>query len=242
MQVERTVREHHALGSAGGAAGIEKLADGVLVEEHDIGTVDAAARQQFLVVGARFYEALNAGAGGTEMIDQRGKIGLIDQDARRGVIQNGAEFKRRKPYVERHHDGAGERHSEIAFQKLMGIEAQVGNTIPLLDAFREQAGRQALAAFAELRVCETVLPANYAFFAAVKVDGAVQTTHRREGHVHLSDCTAAAYWKKRAMRARRRSGFLSSHSQITRIRHPRLRKRRWLAASRDWLRSSLAIQ
>ena len=43
VQVEGAVREHHALGRAGAAAGVEQFGDGVFVEGDDVGTRDPVA-------------------------------------------------------------------------------------------------------------------------------------------------------------------------------------------------------
>ncbi len=94
VQVKRAVRQHHAFGCPRRTAGVKEFAEGVLIEGHNIGPLNAAARQEFLVGGTRFYEAVNRGAGLAQMLDERREIGLVDQKARRGMVKNRREFER----------------------------------------------------------------------------------------------------------------------------------------------------
>ena len=115
VKVERAVRQHHALGRPCRTAGIEEFTDGILVEGHNIGPLNAAASQEILIGGTGFDEAVNRGAGLAQMLDERREIGLVDQKARGGMVKNRREFERREPDIQRHHDSAGQQHPEIAF-------------------------------------------------------------------------------------------------------------------------------
>ena len=85
VQVERAVRQHHALGRAGAAAGVEQLGDGVFVEGEDVGPLDAAARRAALRRSPRPIvdrTRCDAGAGLAQLFDQRREIGFVNQHAR----------------------------------------------------------------------------------------------------------------------------------------------------------------
>ena len=58
MQVERAVRQHHALGRAGAAAGVEEFGDFIFVEGENVGTRDAVARQQVFQEQVRLRDGL----------------------------------------------------------------------------------------------------------------------------------------------------------------------------------------
>ncbi len=140
--------------------------------------------EQFFVGSPDFDEALNGGAGLRRCSTERREIGFVDQHARLGMVQNGGEFERREPNIERHDDGAGQRNAEVAFQKLVVVEAEVGDAVARLDARGEQAGRQPLAAFAEFGIGEAAGAADDAGLFAVEIDGAIEAADRRQRHVH----------------------------------------------------------
>jgi hypothetical protein len=123
------------------------------------------------------------------MLDERREIAFVDQKARRGMLKNRREFVWSEPDVQRHHDSAGQQDAEIAFQELMRVEAEVSYAISFRDAFRKQAGREALATLAELCISKAVLSADNAGLPTVEIDRAVQASYWREGNVHDWDCT-----------------------------------------------------
>ena len=137
VQVEGAMGEGDALGRAGGAGGVKQFGDLAFVKGEEIGPLDAPARQEFLVGLAGFDPALHAGAGLAQLFHQRREIGLVDQDARFGVVEDAGQFGGGEAHVERHDDGADEGRGEIAFQQLVGIEAEVGDAVAGKDALGE---------------------------------------------------------------------------------------------------------
>ena len=56
-----------------------------------------------------------------------------------------------EPDVERHDDARGSGRGEVAFQQLMGIEAQIGHAVAGEDAFGKQSEGQAFARVRRIR-------------------------------------------------------------------------------------------
>ena len=184
VQVEGAVREHDAFGRPGGAAGVEELADGRLVEGADIGAVDAAGGEQGFVLGSDGDETLDGGAGGAQVIGEGGEVGFVDEDAGLGVIQDTGELGWGKAHVQRHDDAAGEGDAVVSLEELVVVEAEIGDTIAGLDARGEQSRSEAFAAFAEFGVGVAVLAGNDGSLPGVEVDTAVEAADRRQGNVH----------------------------------------------------------
>ncbi len=136
------MRQHDALGSAGAAAGVEQLGDRVFIEAENIGALGMALIEQFFIgqigrLGVLFVqgdETLDFRAGGLELLHQRREVIFKQQHARAGMIQDVFQLQRRQPDVQRHHDGARQHHSVIAFQQLMRVEAEIGDAVAALDA------------------------------------------------------------------------------------------------------------
>ena len=101
-----------------------------------------------------------------------------------GVIEDAGQFERSEPHVERHHDGARQRNTEITLQKLVIVEAQIGDAVTRADALGEQPESQALRALSEFRVGEAPLPRHHAGLFSEKIDPAVQAPDRRQRHRH----------------------------------------------------------
>ena len=80
------------------------------------------------------------------------------------MAQDRAQFRRREPHVERHHHGVGLGHAEVAFEQLVGVEAEVADAVAGLDAAAGQGGGQPLAALAELGVSEPLRSADDRLF------------------------------------------------------------------------------
>jgi hypothetical protein len=70
------------------------------------------------------------------------------------VIENGSQFCGLQTDVQRHGDGSNQRRSVIAFQKLMVVEAEIGNAVAGADTFGKEPGSEAFATFSELGVGE----------------------------------------------------------------------------------------
>ena len=78
-----------------------------------------------------------------------------------------------------------ERRGEIAFEQLVGIEAEVGDAVAGEDAFGEQSEGEAFDAFAEFGVGEAAVPADHAGLLSVEVYCAVERSNWRKRHVHV---------------------------------------------------------
>ena len=178
------MREGHALRRAGGARGVKQFGDFAFVEGEEIGPLDAPARQQFLVGFAGFDPALHAGAGLAQLFHQRREIGLVDQHARFGVVEDAGQFRGGEAHVERHDHGADERRGVIAFQQLVGIEAEVSDAVAGGDALGEQSEGGAFDAFAEFGVGEAAVAGDDADLLRVEVHGTVERSNGCEGQVH----------------------------------------------------------
>ena len=185
MKVEGAMGEGDALRRASGAGGVKQLGDFAFVKGEEIGALDAATRDQLFVRLAGFDPALDAGAGLAQVLDEGREIGLVDEDARFGVVQDIGQFRGGEAHVERHDDGADERGGEIAFEQLVGIEAEVGDAVAGKDALGEQAEGEAFDAFAEFGVGEAAVSADDAGLLSVEVYCAVEGSHWRQWHVHV---------------------------------------------------------
>ena len=152
VEVERAVRQHDALGRAGGAAGIEQFGDGRFIDREDVGAGQAIGREEFLIALTDSDPVLDGGARPTEVVDHRGEIGFVDHDAGLGVIEDRGEFGGREAHIERHRDGAGKQRPVVAFEQLVVVEAEIGDAVGGPDPERDEAGGQAFAALAELGV------------------------------------------------------------------------------------------
>ena len=87
--------------------------------------------------------------------------------------QDAGQLGGREPYVQRHHDGPCHHHTVVAFEQLVSIETQVRDAVAGLDALRFEAGRQPLAAFAELAIRKTLLARDHSLFLSEQVHSPV---------------------------------------------------------------------
>ena len=78
----------------------------------------------------------------SQLLDQRSKLAFENQHAGAGVIKNGGQLGGLQAHVERHRDGSNQRRPVIAFQKLMIVEAEIGDAVAGADALGKQARRQ----------------------------------------------------------------------------------------------------
>src|SRR5262245_35295788 len=75
-------------------------------------------------------------------------------------------------------------HAEVCLQQLMVVEAEIGDTIAVLNPpFGERVG-EALAAGAELCICETQLARDDSYLLGEEVNGSMQTAKRSERYQH----------------------------------------------------------
>ena len=169
VEIQGAMREHHAFGRAGGTRSVKQLGDGVFVDGKRVGARQAAAGEQFFVGLPDFDGVLDF----RQRRDRLAEVALVNQDARLGVVEDAGEFRRGQPHIERHYDGARQQDAEIAFQKLVIIEAQVGDAIAGLHSEGEESGRQALAALAEFPIGEAVRAAHHSDFGAIEIDSSI---------------------------------------------------------------------
>jgi len=83
-------------------------------------------------------------------LNQWGKLAFEDQHSGAGVTKNGGQLGGLQAHVERHRDGSNQRRPVIAFQKLMVVEAEIGNAVTGADTLRKQAGSKAFAALSRI--------------------------------------------------------------------------------------------
>src|SRR5437867_5694666 len=91
------------------------------------------------------------------------------------MLQDSRKLRFGKPHVERHYDPASLHNSVVAFEQLMGVEAQIGDAVALPDAEPHQRRGQPLATFAELRVGELLIAADDADLGAEHANSPVKT-------------------------------------------------------------------
>ena len=141
MNIEGAVREHHSLGCARAAAGVEDFGDFIFIKRENIGTRNAVASQKVFQVQIRLWNRLinrdiapNTGASFAQLPNQRGKLAFENQHRGVGVTENGGQLGGLQPHIERHRDGPNQRGAVVAFQKLMIVEAEIGDTVARADS------------------------------------------------------------------------------------------------------------
>jgi hypothetical protein len=87
--------------------------------------------------------------------------------------ENYGKLRWLKAHVERHRDGSNERRAVVTFEKLMVVEAEVGDTVAGADALRKQPGGETFATLSELGVGERTEAGDNSSFFSVKIDGAI---------------------------------------------------------------------
>src|SRR6185312_9729769 len=128
VEIEGTVGEHDAFWRAGAAAGIEELRDLVFVVRSNVDGVRAAVANEVFVFGVEIDGSERRRAG-VEKADGGRELRLIEQNFGFGVGDDGGELGTREAHVERHHDGADDGGAVIAFEKLVGVVAEVSDAV-----------------------------------------------------------------------------------------------------------------
>src|SRR5213078_3438988 len=72
----------------------------------------------------------------------------------------------------------------IAFEQLVVVEAEIGDALARLEAFRFECRGQALAALAELGISEAAGSTHHSGFASIQIYCAVHAADRRERDDH----------------------------------------------------------
>src|SRR5262249_39462192 len=145
---------------------------------------EASAGQQLLVSLAGLDPLPDRRTGFTQLCDNRRKIRFVDYDARLGMFEDGGQFERREPHIQRHHDRMGQRDAEIALQKLMGVEPQDSAPAPRLPAGCLEPRRQPFTALTKLRVREALVAGYDTYLTAVEIHAAIQAADRGQRYMH----------------------------------------------------------
>jgi hypothetical protein len=144
VEVGPAVGVHDALGPAGRPGRVVDGDAGELVVHRPGQRLVRAAAEQ---VGVREVRRLRrirfGGAGGVDDRDhllhaaqlrqdgaqRRQQLGVGDQQPGSGMVADVGDLLRRQPRVDRHQDGAGERHPEVRHQHLRDVGAQVRHPV-----------------------------------------------------------------------------------------------------------------
>ena len=159
------VTEHHALGAAGGASGVEDTGE-ILTRRHRVGD-GLARRNQFLVVLRFGRPDIVVGINQfhrnrVSQFDAHGSEGLVHHQNRgAAVVQRILDLGMAPSDVGRHDDRAGPGNPQIKFEISIGVQHQHRDTVATFDAEVLQRARQPCDPVADLA------PAA----AAVAVDG-----------------------------------------------------------------------
>ncbi|MEY9615340.1 hypothetical protein ABIF21_008214 [Bradyrhizobium elkanii] len=147
--------QHHALGAAGGAAGVEDAGE-IVTAAHGIGH-RCAARDQRLVIlhaGRRLalvgIDQLQAGDGACQRRADRRKRLVDEQDRCAAVAQRVLVLQRRPADVERHDHGAGPADGEVELEIAVGVERQDRDAVAVQRAEGADRGGKAGDAVADL--------------------------------------------------------------------------------------------
>ena len=139
---------------------------------------------------------LDAGTVLSNFFDQRSEFALEHQHAGAGMIENGGKLGGLQAHVERHRDGSNQRRPVIAFQKLMIVEAEIGDAVAGADALGKQPGGKTFATLSELGVGERAGAGDDACLFSVKINGAVQAPDGCKRHVHGQPGKTSAGFQK----------------------------------------------
>src|SRR5580704_6167283 len=164
------MREHNALGSGAGAAGVENLGDGVFVNFHDVGAVGSGGGKQFVVIFWREPIGLRRGVEKIESFDRRGalaegihnreKILFEKEHFRSGVVQNKCKLMGCKPDIEGEQDCTSVENAIVGFEQAMAVHAEEGDAVAGLHARRAQRTRKQSGTMSKLSISETQISAN----------------------------------------------------------------------------------
>ena len=84
-----------------------------------------SSRQQRFVRLTGLDNRSNARASGAQLLHNRRELWFVDEQRGLGVPQDARQLRGGKTHIERHNDPTRQNHAVIAFQQLVGIEAQV---------------------------------------------------------------------------------------------------------------------
>ncbi|PBI92112.1 hypothetical protein BKP43_20490 [Variovorax boronicumulans] len=155
---QRRVAEHHALGPAGGAAGVEHAGQVVSAAQR-VGHGLALADQRFVFRHARGRLALahvdpggDGARGGAQFVRRRQELVVHEQDVRRAVVERVRHLGHAPARVDRVDHAAGPPHGQVVLQRAVGVEREHAHAIAGLHAQATQPTRQARDALAEFAV------------------------------------------------------------------------------------------
>jgi hypothetical protein len=141
------MRIQHALGLAGGAAGVAQPRRGVFVEaaplrrrmrldQRLVGREAGDSRRGQIGALSQQYHALERRAGLKHGLDQRQKCGVDEENAIFGMVDDIDELRRMQPGVQGMAHGADAHGRVPHFHMLRGIPGQCRNTVAGSDAER----------------------------------------------------------------------------------------------------------
>jgi hypothetical protein len=188
VRVEVLVGQHHALGTAGRAAGIEQRYDVVLIRERPVWRERRCGRQARFVIrharGARAIsgeQILQLRQAGAQCGRNTRKVIVHHQQARAGIRQAEADLRRIPSNVDRHNDRARQRHGVVQLEIAQRIQHQHRDAVARLHAQIAQRASGPRHAIGELRKRDQTLAIAGRDGIRVKLPGAPQ----RISHIHI---------------------------------------------------------
>ena len=149
------VAQHHALGAAGGAAGIKNAGQavarvgifldlGMAIDQHVMHGVGAGQRSVDADDGQRIFDQFAQGG------DQVPEGAIDEQYTATGVAQREGDFRRRPPIVDRHDHAAGPWHGKEDLKMPIGIQSDHRDPLAGRDAEGLKAAGQTRDALGQL--------------------------------------------------------------------------------------------
>src|SRR5437868_5023719 len=184
MQVKGAMGEHHSLRRACAAAGVEELSDGVFVVGENIGASGLSSGEQRLIVIIERDELLNERAGRMQGFHQGREIIFEHQKARLGMIEDSNQLRRSEADIQGHHYAARLNDAEVAFQELVVIEAEIGDSLAWLYPFGDERRGQPFTPLAKLAIGESALSAYHSNLVRIQIDGPVHASNGRQRYDH----------------------------------------------------------
>ena len=148
VQVRAAVRVDDALRAAGRARGVVDRDRLLLVAQQRRHARRVARGDQRLVLVTQPHD-LDAGG---RLGRQRLELGVDEQHARSGVLEDVADLRGAQPHVDRHEHAAGRRHRVVELEQLGHVRAQRGHAIVALQPARAQRRGEPVHALAQLGV------------------------------------------------------------------------------------------
>ncbi len=105
-------------------------------------------------------------------------------------------LRRSQANIQRHHDGARLYDTEVSFQELVIVEAEIGDPLAGLDPLGDESRGQPFATRAKLAVGEPALSAHHSDLVPIQIHRPMHASNRRQRYDHeLSRETLVVYTK-----------------------------------------------